>query len=100
MTRTGLPLAGIDGILALVACEAAALTVWLRRRDASAWLPPALLTLAAGAALLVAFRSASTGSPSWTAALPLALGGLAHAASFWLAFRLVFSRARNGPSGT
>jgi hypothetical protein len=70
----------IDAILALVACEAMALT-WLRRRRARGPTVTQTLTfLGSGAALLLALRAVLAGWPTWAPLLALAVAGLAHVA--------------------
>jgi hypothetical protein len=73
----------VDAILAGVGLEALLLGALLRRASAERWIGPCLLTLASGAALLLALRGAVAGAGApW---IPLALLGalLAHTASLW-----------------
>ena len=77
----------IDAILVLVALEAVALLL-LRRRRGRGPAPASLLAnLAAGAALMLALRTALTGA-GWPLTALCLLGALAaHAAEMWLRFR-------------
>lgn len=71
----------IDAILAGVVLELFAIRAVLVRASAAAWLAPAFLTLAAGAALLVGLRLALAGAaPPWIGGALLA-SLLAHVGS-------------------
>lgn len=73
----------IDAILALMVLEGAAL-LFLRARTGRGLAAPELVTnLAAGAALMLALRSALTGSSWTTTAMYLVIGLVAHLADLY-----------------
>lgn len=68
----------VQGVIALVVVELAALAWWRR-----AWLRELLLHLLAGLGLLLALRAALAGDGAAAVCAWLALSGLAHAAAVW-----------------
>jgi hypothetical protein len=75
-------------ILAAVAVEAAALTLWLRQQQRTAVVPGLLANLAAGACLMAAIGALLAGWGLSTLAALLALSLVAHGLDLWLRLKL------------